>query len=67
MRLSLMNSKTLYLIKLVRHKMRRIQSKKHKNETCKVNKISLSCFGDKELVLDDGIRTPAYFHRELSK
>ena len=47
--------------------MRRIQSKKHKNETCKVNKISLSCFGDKELVLDDGIRTPAYFHRELSK
>ena len=47
--------------------MRRIQSKKHKNETYKVNKISLSCFGDKELVLDDGIRTPAYFHRELSK
>ena len=40
--------------------MRRIQSKKHKLGTCEINKISLSCFGDKRHVLDDGIHTLAY-------
>ena len=58
---------TLFNKKVVRHKMRRIQSNKYKNETYKVNKVSLSYFDDKGLVLDDGIHTPAYFHRELSK
>ena len=41
--------------------MKRIQSKKHKLGTCKNGKISLSCFGDKGYVLDDGIHTLSYF------
>ena len=50
--------------KVVRHKMKRIQSKKHKLETYKIDQISLSCFDDKRYVLDDGIRTLAYFHKD---
>ena len=38
---------TLLDKKKVRHKMRIIQSKKHKIGTCEVNNISLSCFDDK--------------------
>ena len=44
--------------------MRRIQSKKHKLGTYKIDKISLSCFDDKRYVLDDEIHTLAYFHRD---
>ena len=40
--------------------MKRIQSKKHKLGT---SKISLSCFGDKRYMLDDGIYTLSYFHK----
>ena len=29
--------------------------------------ISLSCFDDKRCVLDDGIYTLAYFHKDLKK
>ena len=47
--------------------MKRIQSKKHKIRTCKINKISLSCFDNKRFVLDDGIHTFAYFHKDLKK
>ena len=32
-----------------------------------INAISLLCFNDKRFVLDDGIHTPAFFHRELRK
>ena len=56
---------TLFNIKVIRHKMERIQSKKHKIGTYEINKISLSCNDDKRFVLDDGIHTPAYFHRFL--
>ena len=42
--------------------MKRIQSKKHKLGTYKINKISLSCFDDKRYVLDDGIYALAHFH-----
>ena len=38
---------TLFNKKVARHKMRRIQSKKHKTVTYQVNKISLLCFDDK--------------------
>ena len=58
---------TLFNKKVVRHKMKRIQSKKHKIGTYKINKISLSCFDDKRFVLDDGIHTLAYFHKDLRK
>ena len=46
---------TLFNKKIIRHKMRRIQGKKHKMGTYKINKISLSCFDDKIFVLNIGI------------
>ena len=51
----------LFNKKFVRHKMKRIQSKKHKLETYEIGKISLSCFDNKRYVLEDGIRTLAIF------
>ena len=53
--------------KVLTHKMKRIQGKKHNIGTCKINKISFSCFNDKRLVLDDGIHMLAYFHKDLKK
>ena len=49
--------------KIIRHKMKRIQIKKHKLGTYEIDKISLSCFDDKRYALDDRIRTFAYFHK----
>ena len=54
----------LFSEKIIRYKMKRIQSKKHKLGTYEIGKISLSCFDDKRYVLDDGIRTLAYFHKD---
>ena len=54
---------TLYLT-VVRHKMKRIQSENLKIGTYEINKISLSVFDDKTFVLDDGIHTLAYFHKD---
>ena len=48
----------------MRHKMKRIQSKLYKIDTYDVCKISLSCFNDKRYILDDGINTVAYFHKD---
>ena len=45
--------------------MRRIQAKKHKVGTYEIDKISLSVFDDKRFVLNDGIHTLAYFHKEI--
>ena len=45
------------------HKMRRIQSKKHKIGIHEINKISSLCFD----VIDDGIYTLAYFHEDCKK
>ena len=53
--------------KVLRHKMRRIQGKKHKMGTYKINKISLSCFDDKRHVLNNGIHSFVYFHKDLKK
>ena len=53
--------------KIIRHKMRRLQSKKHKIGTYKVNKTSLSCFDHKIFVLDDDVHTLAYFHKDCKK
>ena len=44
--------------------MKRTQSRKHKLGTYEIDKISLSCFDDKRYVLDDGIRTLVYFHKD---
>ena len=58
---------TLFNKRIIRHKLRRIQSKKHKMGIYEINKISLLCFDDKRFVLNDGIHTPAYFHKDLRK
>ena len=57
----------LFNKKIIRHKMKRIQSKKHKVGTYKIDKISLSCFDDKRFVLDDGVHPLAYFHKDCNK
>ena len=53
----------LFNEKIIRHKMKRIQSKKHKLGTYKIDKISLPCFDDKRYVLNDGIYTLSYFQK----
>ena len=53
--------------KVIRHKMKRMQAKKHKIGTYEIDKISLSCFDDKRYVLDDGVDTLAYFHKDYNK
>ena len=54
----------LFNEKVIRHKMKRIKSKKHKLGTYETEKISLLCFDDKRYVLDDGTYTLAYFHKD---
>ena len=44
--------------------MKRIQAKKHEMETYEIDKISLSCFDDKRQVLDDGVHTLTYYHKD---
>ena len=58
-----MNSKMLFLVKKILD-IKWIQAKKHKIETYEIDKISLSCFDDKRQVLDDGVYTLAYFHKD---
>ena len=55
---------TLFNKKIIRHKMERIQGKKHKMGTYKINKISLSVFDDKRFVLNNGIHSLVYFHKD---
>ena len=51
--------------KVVRHNMKRTQSKVHEIGNYNVFKISISCFDDKRYVLNDGINTLAYFHKDI--
>ena len=55
----------LFNKKVVRHNMRRIQIKLRGISTYNIFKVSLSCFDDKRYVLDDGINTLAYFHKDI--
>ena len=55
----------LFNKKMIRHNMKRIQSKLRGLGTYDVFKISLSCFDDKIYVLDDGVNTLAYFHKNV--
>ena len=55
----------LFNKKLIRHKMKKIQSKKHKLGTYEIDKVSLSRFDDKRYVLDDRIYTLSYFHKNI--
>ena len=49
----------LFNINLIRHKMKRIQSKLYKTGTYDVCKISLFCFDEKRYILNDGINSLA--------
>ena len=51
--------------KIVRHNMKRIRSKLNEVGTSDVYKISLSCFDNKGYILNDGINTSAYFHKNI--
>ena len=53
--------------KVVRHNMKRIQAKCHRFGTHDVCKVSLSCFDDKRYVLDNGVDTLAYFHKDIPR
>ena len=55
----------LFNKKVIRHNMKRIQSKLHRIRTYNVCKISLSCFDGKRYVLDDGVNTLAYFYKDI--
>ena len=55
----------LFNRKVVRHNMKRSQSKLHRLGTYDVYKILLSCFDDKRYVLDDGVNTLAYSHKYI--
>ena len=55
----------LFKKKMIRDKMKRIQSKLHRIETYDACKISLFCFDDKRYVSDDGINSLAYFHKDI--
>ena len=46
---------------LVRHKMKRVQSRLHRIGTYDACKISLSCFDNKCYILNDGVSSLAYF------
>ena len=51
--------------KVVRHKMKRILSEKHNVGTYLLNKVSLSCLDDKRFILDDGINSLSYEHKNI--
>ena len=53
--------------RVIRHKLKRIQAKKHKIGTYEIDKISLSYFDDKRYALDDGVNTLDYFHKDCKK
>ena len=55
----------LFNKKIIRHNMKRIQSKKHKLGTYEIGKILLSCFDNKRYVLGDGIYTSSDFHKNI--
>ena len=55
----------LFHKKVIRHNMKRIQSKLQRLGTYHVFKISLSCFDDKRYALNDGVNTLAYFHKDI--
>ena len=55
----------LFNKKVLRHKVKRILSERHNVGTYLINKVSLSCFDDKRFILNDGINSLAYGHKEI--
>ena len=50
--------------KIIRHNMKRIQSKRHRLGTYNVSKVFLSCLDDKRYILDDGRSSHSCFHKD---
>ena len=50
---------------VIRYNMKRIQSTLYRIGTYDVCKISLSCFDDKRYILDNGVNSLAYFHKDI--
>ena len=55
----------LFNKKVIRHNMKIIQSKLQTIGAYDVSKILWSCFDDKRYVLDDGVNSLAYFHKDI--
>ena len=58
---------TLFNKKILSYEMTGIKSKKHKLLTYKNNKSSTSCFHDKCYILENGINTLPYGHKDTPK
>ena len=56
---------TLFNGLILRHNMKRNQSKKHKLGTYDVCKVSLSCFDDKRYLMNNGIDGYIYFYKDI--
>ena len=50
---------------MIRHNIKRIQSRLHRLGTYDVCKICLSCFDDKRDILDHGTSSLTYFHKNI--
>ena len=57
----------LFNRKVIRHNMKRIQSRSHRIVTYNACKISLPCFDDKRYVSDDGVNSLTYFHKDIKR
>ena len=59
-------NQTLFNKKQMYHTMKTIRSNHHQLESYELNKVSLSCFDDKRLLLDNGIKSYAYGHYKIN-
>ena len=50
---------------MIRHNMKRIQIKLHRIGTYDACMISWSCFDNKKYILDDGVNSLVYFHKDI--
>ena len=51
--------------KMMKHNIKRIESRLHKLGTYDICKISLSCFDDKRYILDDDVNSLANFYKDM--
>ena len=55
----------LFNKKVLRHKMKRILSEKHNIGSYLLSKVSLSSYDDKRFILNDGLNSLAYGHKDI--
>ena len=55
----------LFSKKVIRHNMKKIQSKLHKIGTYDVCIMIKSCSDDKRYILNDGVNSLAYLHKDI--